>query len=1241
MIAMRLGSKFVQPLFAKPDNPGGGNGKGKGNAGGGGGKPTHVLEGTSGNEMLDATQDYAGPPPVTVYGYEGDDVLVGFDKGKGDELYGGSGDDIINGGKGNDLLVGGEGSDQLLGGAGNDTLVIDAEDMLVSGGVGKDRVIVDANETEGVILDLGTAEIEAAVGGVGDDVFDASSSTRGVDLEGGAGRDTLTGSAKADKIDGGSGVDVARYNGLLADYQVTLIAGTQYSVENLITGDIDVIENIERLQFDDGYYFLVPNTEPVAQDSATMVAEDSAILSAQVSATDGDNDLLTYSLSRVAPAGLTFNADGSFTFDPSDAAYQSLAVGEALDVSFDYQVDDGFGGIDTATATITVTGTNDAPVALNEGINVQEDGFVLSGELDAHDVDGDGLTFQAVNDLPAGLTLNSDGSYQFDPSVSAYQYLAEGQHHLMVVSFVVEDGQGGSDTGNLVISLTGTNDIPVAEDLSVTIAEDAAPLMSRVVASDVDATDTLSYRLVNEAPTGLTFNGDGSFVFDPSDAAYQSLAVRESLDVSFDYQVSDGLGGTDTATATITVTGTNDAPVAFDDSATTDEDSVVLINVLANDTDVDATNSLTLDSVTVTSGGGRATIVDNQIQFDPLGDYQDLNVGENANVTLSYTVRDDNGVTSTANVTVSVTGNEDTLPNNGEMQGGEEYLVNDFLYANQENQTIEALKDGGYVIVWQTHNRDALNYFNKSGLFYQRYDANGERVGEQVYFAERAGQASVTALDDGGFIINYTHDMFMSHTANIKAQRFDMNGQSVDGPYLVNEQGNHIYKSNPSIATLSDGNIIMGWHAHTQSNQSANYIEIRKFDANGNPLSEQIQLTSNDTAREDLQLLALEDGGFLATWEGHTTGIRQDVYAQQFNSDLTSTTSEPYILNSATSGQQFGSSSAILQDGSVLTTWISDEYNGQGGNYILSQRFYPGGEAHDESDQLVIRFRGAGVRSYDGDFDTTVTGLQDGGYFVSWHDHYVTDATVWGMRFDSSGSQVGEMLKINDYDPSLQMLPEITVLEGGNLAFTWQSKDQYNKIDLITKVYKFSDDTSTAETVNVIEGTSNDDLLVGSAEAALIEGYDGSDVLDGSLGNDVLSDGTGTDTFVFASEEEALSTLSNLERVSSLGTDTITDFETGIDKISLNANDFGFNLGDLVGGSTYFETDALSSLNTADSGPAIVVVGAETGSDDVEVWYTEDASNMDTSIETGNSYQISSMEGVNTGQVAVSDFKVE
>src|SRR6185312_8650295 len=92
-----------------------------------------------------------------------------------------------------------------------------------------------------------------------------------------------------------------------------------------------------------------------------------------------------------------------------------------------------------------------------------------------------------------------------------------------------------------------------------------------------------------------------SFALNNGNAAVQALSVGETLTQSFNYTISDGNGGTSISTLTITITGTNDGPVAVADTAVIAEDTVAPVtgNVLTNDTDVDG------DALTVTTTGAQ------------------------------------------------------------------------------------------------------------------------------------------------------------------------------------------------------------------------------------------------------------------------------------------------------------------------------------------------------------------------------------------------------------------------------------------------------------------------------------------------------------------------------------------------------------------------------------------------------------------------------------------------------------
>ncbi|WP_187170584.1 VCBS domain-containing protein [Salidesulfovibrio onnuriiensis] len=461
------------------------------------------------------------------------------------------------------------------------------------------------------------------------------------------------------------------------------------------------------------------NDGPVAQPATNAVLEDHSI-SGNVVATDAETAAadLVYALTGAAPTGLTFNADGSYTFDASD--YDYLTEGQTEDVTVTYQVTDEDGATDTNTLTITVTGTNDGPVAQPATNAVLED-HSISGNVVATDAEtaAADLVYALTGAAPTGLTFNADGSYTFD--ASDYDYLTGGQTEDVTVTYQVTDEDGATDTNTLTITVTGTNDGPVAQPATNAVLEDHF-ISGNVVATDAEtAAADLVYALTGTAPTGLTFNADGSYTFDASD--YDYLTEGQTEDVTVTYQVTDEAGTTDTNTLTITVTGTNDGPVAVDDANTISEDATdpATGNVLANDTDADAVN-LTVTDVDGTEVQGSAQIqgdhgtltihADGSYSYDVDSDsdaVQQLDDNEFLSDSFSYTVSDGQGGTDTASLEITIEGHDDTrviIGENGDdidpISGGsaDDILSGDF--GGSEAGTNTTPLDYNYVVMMDT-----------------------------------------------------------------------------------------------------------------------------------------------------------------------------------------------------------------------------------------------------------------------------------------------------------------------------------------------------------------------------------------------------------------------------------------------------------------------------------------------------------------------------------------------------------
>jgi len=241
--------------------------------------------------------------------------------------------------------------------------------------------------------------------------------------------------------------------------------------------------------------------------------EDGAVVTGSMRTNDSDvdaTDVLTYTLNAPV-AGLTLNADGTYSFDPSNAAYQQLAAGQTQVVTANVTMSDGNGGVVPTTLTITVTGTNDVPVAVADVAAATEDGAVVTGSMRTNDSDVDAtdvLTY-TLNAPVAGLTLNANGAYSFDPSNAAYQTLRSGATQVVTANITVNDGNGGVVPTTLTITVTGTNDAPVITSPTTGLVSENAPNTTVVYdanATDVDAGDVLSYSISGADAAAFNIN---------------------------------------------------------------------------------------------------------------------------------------------------------------------------------------------------------------------------------------------------------------------------------------------------------------------------------------------------------------------------------------------------------------------------------------------------------------------------------------------------------------------------------------------------------------------------------------------------------------------------------------------------------------------------------------------------------------------------------------------------------------
>jgi VCBS repeat-containing protein len=320
------------------------------------------------------------------------------------------------------------------------------------------------------------------------------------------------------------------------------------------------------------------NDAPVALDDSASTDEEVPV---DVAVLGNDSDPEG---SPLTVTGASAGAHGSTTYDADSVVYTPDLDWFGTD-SFTYTVSDGHGGTDQATVTVTVSNVNDAPVAADDSGSTDEDtplvvtagAGVLANDTD---VDGDGLTATLVSG-PAhasSFSLDADGSYSYTPDADWY-----GSDSF---TYRATDGAASSGVATVTLTVAPVNDAPVADDETLTVAEDASGSVD-VLAGDTDVEgDTLGVTGVTDGDHGqVVDNGDGTVTYTPAADFFGSD--------SFTYTVCDDHAttpasdpGCDTATVSVTVTAVNDAPVVTaGPGASTNEGSAVSISATFADVD--------------------------------------------------------------------------------------------------------------------------------------------------------------------------------------------------------------------------------------------------------------------------------------------------------------------------------------------------------------------------------------------------------------------------------------------------------------------------------------------------------------------------------------------------------------------------------------------------------------------------------------------------------------------------------
>jgi len=411
---------------------------------------------------------------------------------------------------------------------------------------------------------------------------------------------------------------------------------------------------------------------------------------------------------------LHLNSDGSYTYsvNQTDAQVQALHTSaDTITDQFNYTIQDTGGLQDTATMTFTIHGADDLPTANADTGTMTEDDAPTSFNVIANDgQDPDSTASNVITFGPGGITvtgpagetfLNTDATaaivanqVQVTLNNAHFQQLAVGEHATVTVPYTLTGDAGETSSANLVVTVNGVNDVPVAVDDSGSMTEDQSGHAFTVLTNDTldadhGAPNSITTGTVANlsAPAGesidvtdisVSVNGSNQIVVNLG-SDFQHMQDGESATFDVPYTLhGDQAGDTSSATLHVTVTGVNDAPTVSNftfngsNSATGNTDLVIndptdgapdpagpqktiTASLLSGASDVDGPGPLIVVAGTIaTAHGGSVTMQsDGDFIYKPP-------VGYTGSDSFTYQVSDQNAGASgvgigTGTITINVT----------------------------------------------------------------------------------------------------------------------------------------------------------------------------------------------------------------------------------------------------------------------------------------------------------------------------------------------------------------------------------------------------------------------------------------------------------------------------------------------------------------------------------------------------------------------------------------------------------
>ena len=283
------------------------------------------------------------------------------------------------------------------------------------------------------------------------------------------------------------------------------------------------------------------------------------------------------------------------------------------------------------------------------------------------------------------------------------------------------------------------------------------------------------------------------------------------------------------------------------------------------------------------------------------------------------------------------------------------FQVNNQTLGDQIRPQVVTLANGGAAFVWEGGTNGAHNIFVRF-LTPGRVFATTNDIRVNVYTNGTQSTPALAQLPNGNVIVAWNSLRQDGNMQGIFARILNANGQFITTPFQVNQYTN-FNQRNPAVAVSSNGTVVISWVSERQSNGSSVDFMMRRYDSTGQPLSDEVRVSTGTTICANPMASFRQSGGLTFVWAQRTTVDDDgwDIFARNFAADGTST-NPPVVINTYRYGAQYSPKISTLGS-RQLVVWTSlGEDGSQEGVFarMLTDGF-PAGEPFRVNTRTVSR----------------------------------------------------------------------------------------------------------------------------------------------------------------------------------------------------------------------------------------------------------------------------------------------